>query len=243
MIGRNSDGLPGLLFFEPFFDPVGSYSVLADNTYKFGLHGITIGSWLAEKLTAEYGMHCDWFEFGFSKDEYRVVNTGTRKKVLFYARPVTPRRGFELGILSLELFHKKHPEYEINLLGWDLSDYDIPFPYVNSGILSAKELNVLYNECVAGLVLSFTNMSLLPLEMLAAGCVPVVNEAEHTHKVGYADALEYAEPLPSSIASKLEEVIDQYSGRSGKQVAAAIADFEWQHSYQSLEKILKSQLS
>jgi hypothetical protein len=41
--------------FEPYFEPVGSYSTFAENTYRFGFHGITLGEWLSKKLTNEYG--------------------------------------------------------------------------------------------------------------------------------------------------------------------------------------------
>jgi len=39
--------------YEPSFHPVGSWSVLAENTYRMGLHGITAGAWLASKLRSD----------------------------------------------------------------------------------------------------------------------------------------------------------------------------------------------
>jgi glycosyltransferase involved in cell wall biosynthesis len=232
--------------FEPYFDPVGSYSTLAENTYKFGLRGLTLGKWLSQKLSKEYGMKCDYFELGTNSKEYNLTNTGPRKKVFFYTRPVTPRRGFELGILALEIFHKKHPEYEINLVGWDITPYEIPFPYVNNGILSVAKLNELYNECAAGLVLSFTNMSLLPLEMLAAGCIPVVNDAEHTRMVGYEKALKYADPNPQALADALGETIEKSDEQLQKQAADAVSitqKFEWADSNAKIDQILTRELS
>lgn len=189
--------------FEPLFDVAGSYSTLADNTYKFGFHGITLGSWMKNKLETEYDMQCNNFDLRVNKQEYSLANTSPRQKVVFYARPVTPRRGFELGVLALEIFHKKHPNVEIHMVGWDVSRYDIPFEYINHGIINTEELNQLYNECAAGLVLSFTNMSLLPLEMMAAGCIPVVNDAKHTRDVGYAKYIDYVLPTPSQLADGL----------------------------------------
>src|SRR5947208_1533993 len=104
--------------FEPSFYPVGSESVLAENTYRFGLYGITAGGWLSKKLEHDYGMQCDHFEFGSDFGRYYYVNSGHRSKVFFYARPVTTRRGFELGVLALDRFHRAKPEYEINMAGW-----------------------------------------------------------------------------------------------------------------------------
>lgn len=231
--------------FEPYFDPVGTYSTLAENTYRFGLRGLTLGRWLSQKLSKEYGMKCDFFELGTNNEEYKLDNLKPRKKILFYARPVTPRRGFELGILALEIFHKQHPEYEINFLGWDITPYEIPFPYVNNGILSPEKLNKLYNECSAGLVLSFTNMSLLPLEMLASGCVPVVNDAEHTRMVGYEKGLTYAAPNPGALADALHEVVSKSDDKlveQAEQAAAVSQKFQWNDSNSKIESILTKEL-
>jgi glycosyltransferase involved in cell wall biosynthesis len=146
-------------------------------------------------------------KWALTSSDYKLTNKSERKKILYYARPVTPRRGFELGSLALQIFNKMHPEYEIHCLGWDLSRYDLPFPFVNRGILNAEELNNLYNECATGLVLSFTNMSLLPLEMMAAGCIPVLNEAEHTKMVPFSGQMEYAEPNPAALADALHNIV------------------------------------
>jgi len=37
--------------FEPSFYPIGSDALLAENTYRFGFHGITAGGWLASTLS------------------------------------------------------------------------------------------------------------------------------------------------------------------------------------------------
>lgn len=230
--------------FEPMFEAAGSYGTLAENTYDFGLHGITLGSWLKEKLSKEFNMACDDFAFGVDTDEYGLQNEQQRQDILFYARPVTARRGFEMGILALEIFHKNNPTSNIHLVGWDVGNFKIAFPYKNHGILSTKELNALYNQCAAGLVLSFTNMSLLPLEMLAAGCVPVVNDAYHTRLVSYSKYLEYAQPNPKHLATKLEQVVrDPNRLNRAKHSTRAAQGFRWDSSLDKLEKILIRDLS
>lgn len=227
--------------FEPFFDAVGTYSTLAENTYKFGFYGIAMGHWLAEKLTKDYGMKASGFDLGITSGEYYQKPEGVkRNKVVFYARPVTPRRGFELGVLALEIFHKAHPEYEIHFVGWDTSRYNIPFEYVNHGILSIKELNDLYNECAAGLVLSFTNISLLPLELYASGCVPVMNKAYHTTTVGYCDFMEYAEPYPAELAKALERAVKKQTSSAGlKKIDELVKENSWEKVFSRIEKTLK----
>jgi glycosyltransferase involved in cell wall biosynthesis len=231
--------------FEPYFDPVGSYSTFAENTYRFGLRGLTLGRWLTEKLSAEYGMKCDYFEQGVNPAHYNLTNPGgARKRILFYARPVTPRRGFELGVAALEIFHKAHPDYEIVFVGWDTTPYEIPFPYVNKGILNAEQLNELYNNSAAGMVLSLTNMSLLPLEMMAAGCSPIVNDGPQTNLVPYGEHIRYAAAQPKTLAKALHEAVSVDSqAKQAKQLAAYAEGFHWNDAFKKINDILIDELS
>ncbi len=144
--------------YEPYFELPGSHHVLAENTYRFGLRGITIGEWLSQKLHDEFGMQCDYCNFGVDPKQYHITNDQKRKGVFFYARPSTPRRGFELGILALKIFHDKYPDQPIHMAGTDVSNYVIPFPYINHGVLRLDQLNPLYNQCYGGLVVSLSDM-------------------------------------------------------------------------------------
>lgn len=193
--------------FEPYFFPVGTQHTLADNTYRFGLLGITAGGWLAKKLSSDYGMKTDYFDFSADKNLYKLTNKSHRKEVFFYARPVTARRGFEMGIAALEVFHKKHPDYTINLAGWDVSDYSLPFPFKNLKTLDLSELSDIYNRCAVALVISLTNMSLLPLELLACGTIPVVNDGENNRLVSDNPYIAYADNSPLALAEKMSETI------------------------------------
>ncbi|WP_285025898.1 glycosyltransferase family 1 protein [Plantibacter sp. ME-Dv--P-122b] len=195
--------------FEPLFYPLGSQALLAENTYKFGFHGITAGGWLQHKLSTEYGMPCDSFDFAVDKTHYSVTNRGKRDEIFFYARPVTPRRAFELGILALTEFARMRPDVTINLAGWDVSEFTIPFKHNNLASMEINQLNAVYNRCGAGLVLSLTNMSLLPLELMSAGVTPVVNDGPNNRMVSDNENIEYVQPSPLVIAKKLVEVIER----------------------------------
>jgi glycosyltransferase involved in cell wall biosynthesis len=225
--------------YEPYLFPVGTASVLAENTYRFGLHGITAGRWLSHKLAGEFGMRCESFEFGSDAGVYRFENAGTRKKVVFYARPATPRRGFELGVFALALFAREHPDFEINLVGGDVSGYRLPFQFVSHGVLGADELNRLYNQAAAALVISLTNMSLLPLELLAAGCIPVVNDAPNNRLVCDNRYIAYAEPSPQALAQHLHETV-AHPDLPGYARAAAdsVQTLGWDNSTAEFEAIL-----
>jgi O-antigen biosynthesis protein len=230
--------------FEPYFYPMGSNYILAENTYRFGFHGITAGNFLAQKLSRDYGMRCDSYNFGAEPDLYQFTNKNERKEIFFYARPVTERRGFDLGIMTLELFHAQHPEYVINLAGWDVSDYDLPFPYVNHKALQLGQLSDLYNRCSAALVISLTNMSLLPLELLACGTIPVVNEGPNNQLVSDNKYIAYTQAAPAAMAHKLSEVVTRKDAAGYAQKAAAsVGDASWQDSLTKFESILRKELS
>jgi len=233
--------------FEPLFYGTGSKTVLAESTYRMGFYGITAGKWLTHRLSTEYGMDCDYFNFGTDLDIYRpkqLDKMKKQKKICFYARPVTERRAFELGVIALEIFHKKHPDYTIEFFGWDVSDYKIPFPFVNRGILSHEELATLYQESVACLVLSLTNVSLLPFELLAAGCIPVMNEGENNSMVlGKNDFINYASAYPVQLGETLDATVTRASIDANAQKAAeSVENITWQQSYEKVEKIIKREV-
>jgi glycosyltransferase involved in cell wall biosynthesis len=225
--------------FEPSFYPVGTDSILAENTYRFGFFGITAGKWLAQKLHADYGMACDHYEFGSDFGRYSYTNSGKRSKIFFYARPVTARRGFELGVLALDRFHQMRPDYEIVMAGWPVKGWQLPFPFVDHGVLPLDRLNGLYNECAAGLILSLTNFSLLPLELLCAGCIPVMNDGPNNRLVSNNPHLVFTRPTPQALASALAQVVDQpdLPGKA-RQASQSVEGLDWDASGAQMERIM-----
>lgn len=230
--------------FEPYFYPIGSEYVLAEDTYRMNFYGVTAGGWLDQKLSRDYGMQCDHYDFGADTSLYSYENSNKRKEIFFYARPVTLRRGFEMGIMALEIFHKQRPGYTITLAGWDVSEYDIPFPYKNLKTLSLGELSAVYNQCAAGLVVSLTNMSLLPLELLSAGTIPVVNDGPNNKEVSDNPYIKYAASSPHALAKALIEVVDRKDlPKYAKKAAGSVKSYNWEKSGQKLEEILKRELN
>jgi hypothetical protein len=217
--------------FEPSFYPLGTESLLAENTYRFGFHGITAGGWLSHKLSSEYGMATDHFDFAVDKSLYHVTNTERRNEIFFYARPVTPRRAFEFGILALTDFAKLKPDVAINLAGWDVSHWDIPFSYTNLASLELSKLNSVYNRCAAGLVMSLSNMSLLPLELMSSGVTPVVNDGPNNRMVSDNPNIEYVPASPMAIARRLAEVVERPDAvQRSLAMSESVATVDWSQS-------------
>lgn len=166
--------------FEAYFYPFGSEYMLAEATYRFGFRGLTAGDWLKHKLEREYGMSCDSFRFSYDKDIYHAIEKrDDKKRLFFYARPVTPRRAFEIGLLALMELHKRIPEIEVVFAGWDVSNYYIPFVHLNAGSVPLDQLSDLYSQCDICLVMSLTNLSLLPLEVMASNSVIATQGSEN----------------------------------------------------------------
>ena len=192
---------------------------------------VTAGGWLSNKLKTEYGMNTDHFDFGSDGNLYSLLNHNERNEIFCYVRPYTERRGFELAMMTLDIFHQKHPNYVINLAGWDVSGYDIPFPYKNLKTLELDELNDLYNKCIAGLVISLTNMSLMPLELLGSGTIPVVNEGENNRLVSNNSYIAYSANDPASLANELSKVVSRKDSVAyAKNAAASVKMSGWQQS-------------
>lgn len=212
--------------FEPWFHAAGSLSVLAENTYGLGMRGVTVGPWLSRKLSAEYGMTCDHIPFGHDPDVYNVVTGAERDGVGFFARPVTARRGYDLGILALQHFATRHPDVPIHVFGRAVTS--LPFRHVAHGLLSPAELNALYNRCAAVLVLSMSNVSLVPLEVLAAGAVPVMNDAGPSRSTLDNPHVVYAAPRPRDLAEALGVVVTRAGvGATPDEVAASVGRHRW----------------
>lgn len=242
---RNIPRIYWVLDFEPYFFPAGPDYVVAENSYRLGYHGITIGSWLAAKLKRDYGMPTDFYEYSVDASRYTRTNDAARNEILFYARPTTPRRGTEFGLLVLEEVHRRRPDITINIAGWDMSKAGIEFPFVNHGTLQVSQLPELYNRCGAALVLSLTCMSLLPLEVMACGVVPVVNDGENTRMTLRDDPrIEFVPMSPALMADRIIAALDrpdqvEYSRSLAKSAEGGSWNNAGAHVVATFDKIIK----
>lgn len=191
--------------FEPFFYAQGSEYEFARSTYSFGFRGITAGDWLKDVCRNDFGMSADSFSFSYDKEHYfPKEKKDTIERVFFYARPVTPRRDFELGLLALNELTKRRKNVEVVFAGWDISEYEIPFKHRNLGIVQIDELSDLYAQCDMCLVISNTNLSLLPLEVMASNSVAVCSKGANSSWLVNEENSILVDYEPLSIAETLE---------------------------------------
>lgn len=218
--------------FEPDFYPRGSAYVLAEDTYRFGFTGVTAGEWLQTKLAAEYGMTTHAMGFSYDRALYRRSPRpdADRPRVFFYARPPTARRAFELGMLALGRLADAMPEVDIVLAGWDLGGAQVRFPHRSLGNVALDRLGELYGQCDAALVLSMTNLSLLPLELMACGCVVVSNRGANTEWLLNDDNAVLADANPGALCEALQALLTdpQRRARLAEAGATFAAATDWQ---------------
>ena len=163
--------------YESLFYPAGTNALQANYTYSFGFKGITGGLWLKE-LFQSYGGKAQEYIFSADRDIFYpsqpMDKSKTVERIFFYGRPSTERRAFELGMSALDLISQKHPNVEIIIAGLDNLDTPL-FPCTLKGNLSLKDTGSLYRTCDIGIALSATNLSYLPVELMASGCAVVTN--------------------------------------------------------------------
>ncbi len=229
--------------YEPYFYPIGSEFLLAENTYRFGFRGITAGNWLKKKLNEEYGMRTESYQFSYDHTLYRPkMKKDQVNRIFFYARPVTPRRSFELGLLALFELYKKVKEMEVIFAGWDVSNYEIPFHHVNGGNIRLEKLSDIYSQCDICLVMSTTNLSLLPLEIMASNSVVACTKGPHNNWLINEDNSIVLSCDPIEIANDLEYYLNNKENlneirRKGLEFAQGTSwDAEAKKVYDIIEK-------
>lgn len=195
--------------YEPYFYPRGTDYAAAELPYTFGFHAITAGGWLRELMEERYGLTADSFGFSYDKDNYQPhEREDDAKRVFFYARPTTPRRNFELGLYVLTELAKRVPDLEVVFAGGNLDAYDIRLPRFRClDIMDPSELSHVYSQCDICLVFSYTNLSLLPLEIMASGSVVACSEGPNNEWLLSSDIAILIDNDPESIVDVLERYL------------------------------------
>ncbi|MCC7019960.1 MAG: glycosyltransferase [Ardenticatenales bacterium] len=220
---------------EPSFQSLSADYAAAARTYRLGLGHITIGPWLAELIEARFGGRARAVDFGVDHAVYRpgAAPPPARPRVVFYARATTPRRGVALGLAALARVQAERPDVEVVLYGGAPQPGLADFPHVQAGVLDAPALADLYRSATVGLAMSFTNLSLVPLEMMACGLCVVAAASRSTRWFERdGENCVVAAPTVSDLATAILRVIDDAALRD-RLVAggrAAVAAASWDES-------------
>ncbi|WP_296721670.1 glycosyltransferase family 4 protein [Erythrobacter sp.] len=228
--------------FEPYFYPVSSEYVFAEDTYRFGFTGITAGGWLADKLRTEYGMRTHAVGFSYDRNLYTPRARNSELRHLFcYVRPDTPRRAWDLTALTLAEFHKKRPDVGLVLAGGSIDIAALPFPAFAPGAVAQTELPDLYSQCDVALVPSLTNLSLLPLELMACGVPVVSNSGPNVEWLLNAGNASVMPANPRDLSDELVRILDlppvEYGALRSRSMAFA-ASTDWERECDKVADIL-----
>jgi O-antigen biosynthesis protein len=142
----------------------------------------------------------------------------------------------------LQLLSARHPEIKIHLFGEKI--HKLPFPFTSHGVLRPDDLNELHNQCAAGPTISMANISLIPLEPLAAGCIPVVNDPQHNRRVLDNPHLRYAPASPQGLAEALSRVVRQPDLLAlARSASGSVQAASWAHAGETVERVLRRELA
>ena len=234
--------------YEPYFFARGSSSILTEQSYAShnDFFCICASPWLKKRMES-FGNSAMSFPLAVDHSVYHhdVEEQRSRNTIAFYVRRSTPRRLYELGLLALRALFDLGDNFEIITFGEkDLPDLGIPVKVKHAGILDASALANLYRECTIGFVLSGTNYSLVPNEMMACG-LPVVDiDAEHTRLSYQPGTAVLAEASPAGLACALSRLLNDATFRENTASAgrAATANLHWDASNKRIESFIQEAL-
>ncbi|TCL05504.1 glycosyl transferase family 1 [Sodalis ligni] len=235
--------------YESLFYAYGTTSMQANATYGFGFIGITGGGWL-KQCYESHGGRARNFLFAADRQIFhppRVKDYRVREKVsrlFFYGRPSTERRCFDLGMAALKKIAERFPDVEIVIAGLDLQARP-PFPATLMGNLTLKETGDLYRTCDIGMAFSGTNLSYLPVELMASGVPVICNNGPHVEwhcRHGINACL--ADPVPQAM---LEAFSALYHDRSLRQRLAdgglaTMAPLSWEQQMDGIYRYVMENL-
>jgi len=225
--------------FEPYFYGRGAEYELAAMTYDLPFRRIALGEMVDAMIRQETGGASDVVPFGCDSAAYRLpADPAAKHGVAYFSRPGFARRGHELACLALRLFHRTHPDQPVHVYGMPPRGLDIPHEF--HGRLTTAELNDLYGRTIAGLALSFTNITLVAEEMLAAGTIPIVNDMDAAHLVISNPHVRWARPTPAALAEALGAAVDEpdIAGVAAA-AAASVVGRSWQPTQDAFTRVVE----
>lgn len=232
--------------YEPeFYDILDPLYEAAEKTYYLPLQFITIGDYLSDRLINLNGRNAETIPFGIDSKTFHVTQRPEKRfgntKVLFFARPGLKRRGYHLGLQALELAKKMNPDLKVYFFGTQTSELgEVPFEFVNLGVLSPTQVAAEMNDCHILLSLSLSNISWVPFEGMACGAAVIEADVPSVRRMVNENAIRLANPNPEAIA----ESINQLSNDSNYRINIAnngieyMKSHKWENTCQHFEKIL-----
>lgn len=220
LLGVQNTGLKFYMIqdFEPAFYPAGSTYAQAELSYRFGFYGIANTESLRDIYERDYGGCAVVLKPSIDKTVFypsTQAPPGHQKRLFYYARPGTPRNGFELAAAALQRLKQQHGD-SIDIVcagaGWNPAEYGLEGVVRAIGMLPYAETGDLYRSCHAGFVMMMTkHPSYLPFELMACGAIVVTNfNQANTWLLKDGENCLLSAPSASSLAATLSYALENY---------------------------------
>ena len=215
--------------FEPLFYPAGSTYAQAEMTYRFGFFGIANTASIRDIYERDYDGRAVVLRPSVDPTIFypgsELPATGV-KRLFYYARPGTPRNGFELAAVALRLLKQRYGDaVDIVCAGadWKPEDFGLGGVVRSVGLLPYAKTADLYRSCHVGLVMMMTkHPSYLPFELMACGTLVVSNaNLANTWFLKDGKNCLLSPATASCLAETLGRALDDYAALAPLRQAAA----------------------
>jgi len=199
--------------FEAGFYPLSHRFWLAYRTYQLGLVNIALGEWIPAVIRRfDSSLTVDSVTFPADLRAYPIqaprVYDPAQPLVLAVYLKRSFRRGGALVWDSLRAAKEAFGD-KIEIEVYGLLPFRMRLPFgINLGKLTAIQLRALYSRAHVGVVASFSNVSLVPFEMLASG-LPVIDfDGASTEAFFARDEMMFSGLSPHEFVASLHRIID-----------------------------------
>jgi glycosyltransferase involved in cell wall biosynthesis len=234
--------------FEPeFYDVMDPLYRKAQATYDLPLQLVCIGRSLARRMEAVSRRPAAWIDFAVDGSVFHMTTDPAERRapprILFFARPSLPRRGYGLGVEALRRVKAERPDVRVAFFGaTDAELADVGFDFENLGVVSHEELAREMNASHVLLCFSLSaNISWVPLQGMACGCAVVDADVPGVREmVTDGETCRLAAADPASVAEAVLGLLgdDAERQRLGRAAAAEMARGGFAASMRQFERIL-----
>jgi len=190
---------------ERSFEAIGdSQNLIYQGMQYFGC-ALTAGPWLSELATSCKIPVVSHFDFGVDPIYFPSKQLKNNQVVAYY-QPGKARREAGLILAIAKRLISEDKNLEVLLVGG--GEKAVFGPRLRcSGILRPHEMAQIYRESRVGIVLSATNASLVPYEMLAAGLTVLTNKGAHNEWLGRKEAIQYLDAVPAIFSHAIKDLV------------------------------------
>lgn len=251
LLGVQNTGLKFYMIqdFEPAFYPAGSTYAQAELSYRFGFYGICNTVTLKKIYEADYGGCAEVLRPSIDRTVFHPgpAPASSPRRLFYYARPGTPRNGFELAAAALTRLKQRFGD-GLDIVcagtGWNPSEFGLDGVVRSVGMLPYAATGDLYRSCHVGFVMMMTkHPSYLPFELMACGATVVTNYNDaNTWLLKDGVNCLLSPPTASCLAATLAHALEQHEtlaplrARAIDSLAATVSD--WDTSLESIAQFM-----